>query len=479
MSFERVISMVSKKCHIFTPQDIVIKMLDEIGYEKNLFGKKFLENSCGEGNILKEAIKRYIDDCLYKNMTILQIKSGLEHDFVGIEYDKNNHKKCIDNLNTIANQYGIFNVSWGIICDDFLTFNQDHKFDFIVGNPPYISYGELDDITRNYIRENFTVCKRGKFDYYYPFIEKSLNLLKKNGKFSYLIPTNLFKNVFAKDLRELIKCYISRIYDYTTEKIFGNILTSSSIIICDLENKTDFIEYYDVSENKKKYINKERLYDKWIFNSFDNKQKVLFSEYFLAATSVATLYNEAFVIKDYIELDNHLLASECKIEKTIIRKAASPRSFSKNKQEMIIFPYYFIEGKLLRYSEEEFLNLFPEASKYLAKFRNKLDARYISSDTKWFEYGRTQALDKLNQKKLMMSFIVTNRVNLYELDEKTIPYSGVYIIPKSNLSLEKAKEILKSDKFLEYVKNIGIHISGTSLRITANDIKNFDISEWS
>ena len=38
--------------------------------------------------------------------------------------------------------------------------------------------------------------------------------------------------------------------------------------------------------------------------------------------------------------------------------------------------------------------------------------------------------------------------------------------------------ILESKDFFNYVKEIGINVSGSSLRITANDIKNFDISKW-
>ena len=36
-------------------------MLDYIGYSKKLYGKRVLENSCGEGNILLEIVTRYIE----------------------------------------------------------------------------------------------------------------------------------------------------------------------------------------------------------------------------------------------------------------------------------------------------------------------------------------------------------------------------------------------------------------------------------
>lgn len=56
--------------------------------------------------------------------------------------------------------------------EDYLKWEPDRKFDFIVGNPPYITYQELDEENRSYVRNNFITCEKGKFDYCYAFIEK-------------------------------------------------------------------------------------------------------------------------------------------------------------------------------------------------------------------------------------------------------------------------------------------------------------------
>ena len=54
---------MNKKCQVFTPENYVIELLDSVGYTHNLYGKKILENSCGDGNILVAVVQRYIDDC--------------------------------------------------------------------------------------------------------------------------------------------------------------------------------------------------------------------------------------------------------------------------------------------------------------------------------------------------------------------------------------------------------------------------------
>lgn len=470
--------MVNEKCHVFTPTHIVSKMLDEVNYTEKLYGKTFLENSCGDGQILCEAINRYIIDCKKEGYSDENIIFGLERDFLAIEFDKTNYEKCIKNLDIISKSYGFKSVNWNILNSDFLSLEINEKFDFIIGNPPYVSYANIDIKNRNFIRDNFDSCKKGKFDYCYPFIELSLRYLNTGGKLAYLIPTNIFKNVFAKDLRELLKDKVTKILDYKTTKIFKNVLTSSSIIICDLDRNTTNIEYYDVSKNKYLSIEKESLGEKWIFSENKGKDKVLFSDYFLAATSVATLLNDAFVIKEYEIRGEYFYVENMPIEKEIIRPAASPRALSKDFKEFIIFPYEYVDGKLKRLEAEEMYNRYPCAYKYLEKFKDKLNLRNSDTNSKWFEYGRSQALDNLNQEKLLMSFIITNKVNVYELGVNYIPYSGIYIVPKSSLSLSVAKEILESDEFLKYINDIGIYVNGSSLRITANDIKKFDISKW-
>ena len=39
--------------------------------------------------------------------------------------------------------------------------------------------------------------------------------------------------------------------------------------------------------------------------------------------------------------------------------------------------------------------------------------------------------------------------------------------------LDFAKRILESENFMDYVKKMGINISGSSLRITSKDIENY------
>ena len=185
-------------CQVFTPTENVKQLLDWCGYTDNLYGKKIIENSCGDGSILKEVVRRYIEDCLKTGISKPEIEKGLSNDIYAIEYDEPQYKKCIKNLDIIVKEYQLAKIKWkNIKNEDALLKFYEGKFDYVVGNPPYIKYKALSLDDRKYIRENFETCKKGKFDYCYAFIESSIKSLKNNGKMAYLIPSSIFKNVFA------------------------------------------------------------------------------------------------------------------------------------------------------------------------------------------------------------------------------------------------------------------------------------------
>ena len=55
---------INKKCQVPTPHEIVVQMLDRIGYTEDIIGKRILENSCGAGGFLWEIVRRYINVCV-------------------------------------------------------------------------------------------------------------------------------------------------------------------------------------------------------------------------------------------------------------------------------------------------------------------------------------------------------------------------------------------------------------------------------
>ena len=114
--------VMNKKCQVFTPENYVRELLDSVGYTHNLYGKKILENSCGDGNILVVVVQRYIDDCRANGLSRTRIKNGLEKDIYGFEIDGKQHKyferkesdKIRDGL-LKKNEFIVYRIEWNEI----------------------------------------------------------------------------------------------------------------------------------------------------------------------------------------------------------------------------------------------------------------------------------------------------------------------------------------------------------------------------
>ena len=470
-------------CQIPTPIEHARTMLDYAGYRNELCGKSILENSCGEGNILCEIVSRYIEDAIdlgYSNTAIVQ---GLENDIEGIEIDDDKVSVCIDNLNRVLMRYGIGEVRWNVHKGDYLKL-KSKKYDYIIGNPPYITYHDMNKGQRKHLKESYASCKRGRFDYCYAFIEKSIRSLNKDGILVYLVPYSIIRNKFASDLREILRPYILEIYDYSGIKIFPDAITSSIILVCKNQKNDENIQYYAMKKKVEQKIERKALNGKWSFSIENEEKGKRFGDYFEVCNSVATLLNEAFLLEDYEESDNHILLDGHTIEKEIIYPAISTKSINKSKKGdrkelLIIFPYSYKNGKLRHYDLKEFQIKFPGTYMYLNSYREKLNKRKKDKNAKWFEYGRSQALSRVFGKKLVMPMVITNSVKAHYGTRKAIPYAGYFIKCQrgNKMKLSDAKKILESKDFYDYVTKHGTPTTPASYRISVNDIKEYRFQE--
>ena len=276
-----------------TPEKYVSLMLDEVGYQEQLLGKTFIDNSCGDGNILVEAVKRYISASKKEGYTGEIIKRNLECDIFGYDIDKKAVNTTIKRLNEIAGKEELYDVRWNVQTADYLK-TDANKYDYIVGNPPYITYHDLTKMQREYVKKNFISCQEGRFDYCYAFIEKSIKSLTATGKMAYLIPFSIFRNRFAFDLRKQLLEKLYKIIDLSGIEVFPNRTVGVAIIICKNEDAEE-VEYIH-EENKANLIKKTTFDEKWVFERQPMAEKK-FGDYFTVLNSVATLKNEVYLFE--------------------------------------------------------------------------------------------------------------------------------------------------------------------------------------
>lgn len=457
------------KCQKFTPQHIVKYMLDKINYASNVFGKKIVDNSCGTGNFLVEVARRFITDAQNAKKSKKKIIHGLESCIFGYDIDPEMVEKCKKNLNDVAQSFGLINVQWSVFNQNGLYINE--KFDFVVGNPPYISYLNLDVSIREKTKNDFVSCAVGKFDYSYAFVEKGLQILKNNGKMSLITPANMFKTVFAERLRNIIKPELIYVIDCSNVKVFDDVITSPAITVYEKGIESDVLIYQEMTENNENQeavIKKQYLSGKWNFTNYIESGNRRFGDYYKASNCIATLANKVFIhtINDQggIDID---------IESDALKEAKSPKSEQFGIKQKIIFPYYYENNELMNYNEDEINEKYPKLMAYLSSKKDILTNRDSDKNAQWYEYGRSQALRHINRRKLMISTIITKVVKVYELDEGTIPYSGIYIIPRNEALLNDAKLILQTKRFYEYLLTRGVKVSGNSIRISSKDVEEY------
>lgn len=476
-------SKKNRNDQIPTPLSYVEEMLDRIGYQDHIVGKKVLENSCGQGNILCAIVKRYIAEAKRVGMENHKIAAGLQRDIMAFEIDEAERHICIHRLNDLCYAEGIPAVEWNILKTDFLKFDIDKiQADYVIGNPPYVTYHDIDEIERAVLHEKFVVCKKGRYDYCYAFIEASMRALAPDGKLIYLIPFSIFRNRYAGELRKYIWNNVTEIIDFTGKKVFDGITCSTAFLICEKGHHVDEIMVEHVLSGQRIVVPRTQLDSKgqkWIFQMKDGAGTNVFHDYFEVHNSVATLLNEAFLIMPVSETEKFLQIDSGKnIERKICLPAISTKS-AKNKKDKakqyIIFPYSRSNDIIERYEEKDFEKMFPCTYQHMLQYKERLLKRKADQSVKWYEYGRGQLLNELWKEKLVLPMVVTRRAKTYYADEETVPYAGYFITQKegSCFTLEDARIILESAEFYEYVQIVGTPTTETSYRVSVEDIKQY------
>ena len=148
-------SHAKEKCQKFTSQEFVDIALNMANYSHAIIGKCILENSFGSGNFLKEILKRYIEEGIAQELSSEVIAEKLSKDIVGIELDTFLYNAALEELNSLIEARGLPPVTWSLFNDDFLAHGFEQRFDNIIGNPPYLSYRDIDEESRKQIRQSF------------------------------------------------------------------------------------------------------------------------------------------------------------------------------------------------------------------------------------------------------------------------------------------------------------------------------------
>jgi len=265
----------------YTPKKVIEYILDACGYkpENEIQGKKLLDPACGSGGFLVEATRRLIeryrrigldirnpDDARQIIEECISRIYGLDiHPFACFIAEMNMLFQLIDLYDTAREKYRHYKIPrLNIYRTDSLippgetpielsgfmensrrkmlieeTRGADRikrmKFDFVVGNPPYVRVDNLPQSYRDKYSEIFKDLLVGKWDVYIPFIFKGIEWLDEHGerKFGFIVSNKFFLLEHGLPLRRYLlkNCSIEQIIDLSGIKVFAESLPSPAIVI--------------------------------------------------------------------------------------------------------------------------------------------------------------------------------------------------------------------------------------------------------
>lgn len=197
---------VALEGRVLTKQHIVDLILDLAGYTpaKPLAGKALLDPGCGHGAFVISAAKRLIT-----SLRKVPEAKEISHSLLGVEKDPEVADACRAKMVEALCQEGIprreasrLSRKW-ILCEDFLDHEFRKRFDFVVGNPPYVRQEAIPKPLLDRYRSEFE-CFYDRADLYVLFFEKGLKLLTDTGTLSFICPNRFLRNRYGKKLRALI-----------------------------------------------------------------------------------------------------------------------------------------------------------------------------------------------------------------------------------------------------------------------------------
>lgn len=484
-----------KKGIVYTEDFITNFMINNLDL-LSLKEKKFLDPSCGCGifliNLVIEAHKRisnlnmikYIENCIY-----------------GIDLDKQAVyiTKTIFDVLLIINNFDKEVINYNIINKDSLFINWENefktKFDYIIGNPPYVKLQNLEKEYVNDLKKEYTSISAGTFNLYYCFIEKSINYLKPKGKITYIIPNNWIYIKSGENLRNFLSTnkYLKELIDFRHNRLFKENMTYNCIIVMNKEDKQNFSfkEYNKMPLNELKlklaindksqiaYKNIEGLNWKLVDKNKENNIKKIESFEFKLdkhiKTGIATLKDKLYIIDD---IEGNYFVKYYKNQKFLIEKALVKKYIKASKINLeanIIFPYEKIGNKYIALKEEKCKIYYPMAYKYLTSIRNDLNTRSSKNLKIWYEYGKSQGINLIGKKLIYPQF---KKDFSFHLIEEEILFSNGFCILENIIDFKILKVILESIIFKYYINYTSYTIDGGFYCLQKKYLKNFSIPQF-
>jgi hypothetical protein len=335
-------------------------------------------------------------------------------------------------------------------------------FDVVVGNPPYIriqnmvAYSPEEVLFYQGPKSPYTTAASDNFDKYALFIERSLSLLKPEGRLGVIVPHKFMTITAGRALRHLIAdgTLLEQLIHFGAQQVFGpNTSNYTCILVLDKKGNGIFVfervtalPLWRYGTPGTRTVAKAGDIGEEPWPIVDNAVKALFAtvrarhptklkDVADIFVGVQTSADKIYILHPVRETKAHVVfeweGEERKAERALLRpclhdvRRLSPYT-KPGANSYIIFPYTLSSNGAALIPPAVMAKRFPEAWAYLKARKEDLKQRNIAGGAggsqQWYQYGRSQSLTKFNGAKIILPIL--SREPRYTYDDQDVVVTG-------------------------------------------------------
>ncbi len=404
-----------------------------------------------------------------------------------------------------------WNIDFAEIIGTFQNGNgNNHGFDIVIGNPPYIQHRELGYISP-FLKSIYHNTYSGTADISVYFFEKGMKITKKGGQLAYINTNKFFNTEYGKKLRSFLAQYQNNEYiNFEQVPVFDEALVSTSIFHIDKrEAETDlkYTEFYKelvTNEIFEKELSKRVvIYPKdylknssWLFTT-KTEDKILekIKKAGKPLNEISTIdirmgiktgYDDAFIVNE----DIYNILSKKKKNKNIFRPLLRGKDINKYTYDfqniwLLFIPWHFPLHKNSKITscsldaEKAFQKEYPEIYQHFFKYKKALQNRSKSETGIRYEWYALQRFANsfyhfFDKEKIIWGLISGIWGFAYDTKSNFVS-SASYFLISEKIPVKFLLALFNSKLFQFYFDKTGEYTAGGAYVLKKKNVEKFII----
>ena len=306
-------------------------------------------------------------------------------------------------------------------------FREKGGFDVVIGNPPYIKIQNIDNNQAEILKKKYTTAT-GKFDMYVLFIEKSFDILAKDGMCAFIQPHRFLNVGYGKGLRTYLQKNkaLNKLVHFGVDQIFDSATTYTGVFF--YKKNSPAILYATANDKNLNALRfSEKAWDElgktWSFSEEKtnavvekiNRNSTKLLDVFAGIyQGLITLGDDIFMFEGNIKDDvfygySKELEQDIEIEAGVVKpllKGENIRRYGQPHNSLyVLYPHKTnAKGKTVPLEEDEFKEKYPKAYNYILQFKEYLEPKKVKYKTNpkyWYSLHRAREIRIFESEKII------------------------------------------------------------------------------